>query len=101
MDKEIERRSYIMDRSKEASIMESLEDKRLGEEVIRRFKETQKQLVVGGEKRSRTVHASHITGACMRKGWCEYREKPEPLSAEPMVYFYVGEVQHRKTPLSR
>src|SRR3989304_67687 len=81
--------------------MDSLEDKRLGEEVIRRFKEAQKQLVVGGEKRSRTVHASHITGACMRKSWYEFREKPEPLSAESIANFYVGQLLHQLTPLAK
>lgn len=96
-----EKRTYTMDRSIEAFIMETLEDKRLGEEVIRRFKEAQKQLVVGGEKRSRTVHASHITGACMRKSWYEFREKPEPLSAESIANFYVGQLLHRETPLAR
>jgi len=81
--------------------MESLEDKRLGEEVIRRFKEAQKQLVVGGEKRSRTVHASHITGACMRKSWYEFREKPEPLTAQSIANFYVGQLLHNATPLAK
>jgi len=86
----------------EKEIMEmSLEDRRLGEEIVRRFKEAQKQLVVGGEKRSRTVHASHITGACMRKSWYEFREKPEPLSAESIANFYVGQLLHRETPLAK
>jgi len=85
----------------EKEIMEmSLEDRRLGDEIVRRFKEAQKQLVTG-EKRSRTVHASHITGDCMRKSWYDFREKPEPLSAESIANFYVGQLLHKATPLAK
>lgn len=78
----------------------SLQDKRIGEELIKRFKEAQKQLVTG-EKRSRTVHASHITGACMRRSWYEFREKPEPLTAQSISNFFVGQLLHRMTPLAK
>lgn len=79
---------------------ESLEDKRLGEEVVRRFKEAQK-VVVTQEKRSRTVHASHLTGECVLKTWYEFREKPEPLTAQSIANFYVGQILHKNASLSK
>ena len=77
---------------------ESLEDKRLGEEVVKRFKEAQK-VVVTQEKRSKTVHASHITGDCMLKTWYEFRENPEPLTAQSISNFYVGQILHKNAKL--
>ncbi len=78
----------------------SLEDRRLGEEVIRRFKEAQKR-VVTQDKRSNTVHASHITGDCMRRTWYDFREKPESLSVESIANFYVGQILHKNASLGK
>ena len=78
----------------------SLEDKRLGEEVVRRFKEAQK-VVVTQEKRSKTVHASHLTGECILRTWYEFREKPEPLDAKTIANFYVGQILHKNAPLGK
>jgi len=78
----------------------SLEDKRLGEEIIRRFKEAQK-VVVTQDKRSRTVHASSLTGPCMLQTWYSFREDPEPLSAQSIANFYVGQILHKNAPLGK
>lgn len=78
----------------------SLEDKRLGEEVVRRFKEAQK-VVVTQEKRSKTVHASQLTGECILRTWYEFREKPEPLTAQSIANFYVGQILHKNASLGK
>jgi len=79
---------------------QSLEDKRLGEEIIRRFKEAQK-VVVTQDKRSRTVHASNLTGPCMLQTWYSFREDPEPLSAQSIANFYVGQILHKNAKLGK
>jgi len=78
----------------------SLEDRRLGEEVIRRFKEAQK-VVVTQDKRSRTVHASNLTGPCVLQTWYSFREDPEPLSAQSIANFYVGQILHKNAKLGK
>ena len=78
----------------------SLEDRRLGEEVIRRFKEAQK-VVVTQDKRSRTVHASNLTGPCMLQTWYSFRQDPEPLSAQSIANFYVGQILHKNAKLGK
>lgn len=79
---------------------ESLQDKMIGEEVVKRFKEAQK-VVVTQDKRSKTVHASHLTGECILKTWYEFREKAEPLSAQSIANFYVGQILHKNAPLGK
>jgi len=79
---------------------ESLEDRRLGEEIIRRFKEAQRRIVTQ-DKRSKTVHASNLTGDCMRRTWYDFRETPEPLSVESVSNFYVGQIVHTNASLSK
>jgi len=78
----------------------SLEDKRLGEEVVKRFKEAQKR-VVTQDKRSNTVHATHISGDCMRRTWYDFRENPEPLSVSSIANFYVGQILHKNAQLGK
>jgi len=78
----------------------SLEDRRLGEEVVRRFKEAQK-VVVTQDKRSRTIHASNLTGPCMLQTWYSFREDPEPLSAQSIANFYVGQILHKNAKLGK
>ena len=77
-----------------------MNDKQIGEEVIKRFREAQKQLV-SAEKRSKTVHASHITGDCMRKTWYEFRENPEPLTVQSISNFYIGQILHSNAKLGK
>jgi len=78
----------------------SLEDRRLGEEVVRRFKEAQK-VVVTQDKRSRTVHASNLTGPCILQTWYSFRNDPEPLSAQSIANFYVGQILHKNAKLGK
>ncbi len=78
----------------------SLEDKRLGEEVIKRFKDAQRKVVTQG-KRSKTVHASHLTGECILKTWYEFRNEPEPLTAQTISNFYLGQIVHSNSSLGK
>jgi len=78
----------------------SLEDRRLGEEVIKRFREAQK-VVVTQQKRSKTVHASSLTGPCILRTWYDFRNDAEPLTAQSIANFYVGQIVHSNAKLGK
>ncbi len=71
---------------------------KISKEVEERFKKLQEKKVKGG-KRSKTVHASHITGECVRRPWYDFRETPEPLTYDSICNFWAGTILHENAPL--
>jgi len=68
------------------------------DDVIERFKQVQAKKVRGG-KRSKTVHASHLTQECDRRPWYDFRNDPEPLSYSSISNFFLGTILHENAKL--
>ncbi len=70
------------------------------EDVINRFKKLQEKKVKSG-KRSKTVHASHLTQECDRRPWYDFRNDPEPLSYNTICNFFNGTILHENAVLGK
>ena len=68
------------------------------DDVIERFKQVQSKKVRGG-KRSKTVHASHLTQECDRRPWYDFRNDPEPISYNSICNFFAGTILHENAKL--
>lgn len=78
----------------------ALENQDVEKFILDRFKQIQLAKVTG-QKRSKTIHVSHLVGDCMRKTWYQLnRNELETMDEESLCNFFAGTILHENTPLS-